>query len=125
MTEEDQIARAHRLKELVNHPGWRDVETLSKEVQNAAFEKWQSLSLDAKQEDILACRMEAKVIKDFMLSILQEISLGEELQVRQETEKQTSGFEAAEAAIRAQSDREVAEMSKPLRPQLDLLGGQP
>src|SRR5271155_1160080 len=87
-TEEEQIERANKIKELRMVPGWSVIEDIIHDMEEEAFDQFSELPMDAPQEKILKCKSTKVVLKDLRIRIQQEVELGKEAQLSLEKRKE-------------------------------------
>jgi hypothetical protein len=120
LTEEEQIERAQKIKDLKMIPGWSIIEDIIRDMEEEAFDQFSELPIDAPQDKVLKCKSTKMVLKDLRTRIQQEIDLGKEAQLVLEQRKES---EISEAMFHAQYDssQEVNKLSKPLEWLKDLI----
>jgi hypothetical protein len=121
ITEEEQVDRAQKIKDLKMVSGWAVIEDIIKEMEEEAFDQFSELPMDAPQEKVLKCKSTKIVLKDLRARIQNEIDLGKEAQSLLEKRKED---EISEAMFHTNFDsqNEIDKLNKPLSYLKELIG---
>lgn len=95
--------------------GWKATREIIEEIRREAFSDWGDLKLDAKAEDVIACRAKEKVLKDLLDRLEYAVKKGDEAAINLSQADSDSRAEKRFKSEKLTTDVEIDRLRKPLQ----------